>query len=88
MGDSYLHVKQSNPFHAICFLFSGGTKISGSTKIDQWHKMRKVFSIKLLEQVQGSTTIGVRRVITYAYFYWRTHNFGHVYADKDAHFSL
>ena len=39
MGDSYLHVKQINPFHAICFLFSGGTKISGTTKIDQWHKI-------------------------------------------------
>ena len=28
--------------------------------------------------VQGST-IGVHRVRTYAYFYWRTHDFGHAY---------
>ena len=34
---------------------------------------------------QGST-IGIRRVCTYGYFYWRTHNFGHGYVDTYAHF--
>ena len=35
--------------------------------------------------LQGST-IGVRRVHTYAYFYWCTHDFGHAYVDMYAHF--
>ena len=35
--------------------------------------------------VQGSTN-GVRRVRTYAYFYWRTHDFGHVYVDTYSNF--
>ena len=39
----------------------------------------------LSEHYQGST-IGVRRVCTYAYFYWRTHKFGHSYVDTYAHF--
>ena len=33
-----------------------------------------------------SSTIGVRRVRTYAYFYWHTHDFGHEYVDKYANF--
>ena len=33
---------------------------------------------------QGST-IGVRDVRTYAYFYWRTHDFGYAYVDTYAH---
>ena len=39
----------------------------------------------LSEHYQGST-IGVRRVCTYAYFYWCTHKFGHSYVDTYAHF--
>ena len=35
--------------------------------------------------MQGST-IQVRGVRTYAYYYWRTHDFGHVYVDTYAHF--
>ena len=41
--------------------------------------------VKFVEDSQGST-IGVRRVRMYAYFYWRTHDFGHVYVDTYAHF--
>ena len=35
--------------------------------------------------MQGST-IQVRGLRTYAYYYWRTHDFGHVYVDTYAHF--
>ena len=34
---------------------------------------------------QGSP-IGVRRLRTYTYFYWRTHDFGHANVDTYAHF--
>ena len=47
--------------------------------------VRKDGSLRLY--CHGST-IGVRRVRTYAYFYWRTHDFGHVYVDRYAHFYL
>ena len=36
-------------------------------------------------KVQGSTN-DVRRVRTYAYFHWRTHDFGHVYVDMYSNF--
>ena len=35
--------------------------------------------------LQGST-IGVRRVRMYAYFYWRTHDFGDEYVGMYTHF--
>ena len=35
--------------------------------------------------IQG-LTIYVFRVRTYAYFYWRTHDFGHAYVDTYVHF--
>ena len=31
-------------------------------------------------------TIGICRIHTYTYFYWRTHDFGHAYIDAYAHF--
>ena len=33
-----------------------------------------------------ASTIGVRRVRTYAYFYWRTYDFGHTYIETYAYF--
>ena len=37
--------------------------------------------------MQGSTIV-VRRIHTYTYFYWHTHDFGHAYVDMYAHISL
>ena len=39
-----------------------------------------------LEGSQGST-IGIRHLCTYTYFYWRSHDFGHTYIDTYAYFS-
>ena len=43
--------------------------------------IKKVFKY----YTQGSTN-GVRRVRTHANFYWRTHDLGHAYIDKEACF--
>ena len=40
----------------------------------------------LLSILSQGLTIYVRRVGTQAYYYWRKHDFGHVYVDTYAHF--
>ena len=46
-----------------------------------------LFYFKEVVFILQDSTIGVRRIHTYAYFYWHTHDFGHVYVDTYAHFS-
>ena len=39
-----------------------------------------------LYRIRQGSTIGVRRVCMYAYFYWHSHDLGHVYVDTYPHF--
>ena len=63
-----------------------------STELFNWramlaeiHDILEASICKALSLTQGST-IGVRCICTYAYFYWRTHDFEHVYVDTYTHF--
>ena len=49
------------------------------------HDILEASICKTLSLTLGST-IGVRCICTYAYFYWCTHDFGHVYVDTYTHF--
>ena len=69
-----------------------GTERQRSSIMETQYKLSKILQNQprdaLLKDAllyTGVSTIGVRRLHAYAYFYWRTRDIGHAYVDTYAH---
>ena len=61
-------------------------RIGALRAIYRWHCLRFFVDTISFCCHKQSLTIGAHRVRTYAYFYWRTHDFRHAYINTYSHF--